>query len=334
MDTTTSTNKEKEVTLWEENEYTTLPKSNVLPSTSGECDIITATKGLRGNEHLIDIIRKRTLTTDTSGIYKITNKINGNYYIGKSTKIGRRWCEHRRFLKQNRHDTPHLQNARNKYGRDNFKFEIIEREIPINELKPTEQKYLDIAKLEKDKCYNTNFISDGGMIGELHPNYKSIPINILDESKDIWLYRPYLEFVNYMNSKKYGPIVQQRVIKNFQSDTTLIKIKDETYRKNMSISTLGIRNGNWGNHQSEATKEKVRLRRKEYKVTDETRSNMAMAGWDKTIYKFENRTTEETFIGIKHDFYTKYKLNPSSISAIIYGKLPHHKQWIFLGEVK
>ena len=60
------------------------------------------------------------------GIYKITNLKNHKIYIGSSNNIMRRWYEHLRDLKNQKHCNSHLQNAWNKYGENNFLFEIIE----------------------------------------------------------------------------------------------------------------------------------------------------------------------------------------------------------------
>ena len=80
------------------------------------------------------------------GIYKIENKLNGHCYIGSSKNIKKRWYEHRRRLKNNTHHSIVLQRAWNKYGEENFKFDILcycsENELLIkeqeffNELKP------------------------------------------------------------------------------------------------------------------------------------------------------------------------------------------------------
>lgn len=59
------------------------------------------------------------------GIYKITNIVTKDYYIGSADNIYRRECEHRRKLSLNKHVNHHLQNAWNKYGADNFEFSTI-----------------------------------------------------------------------------------------------------------------------------------------------------------------------------------------------------------------
>jgi predicted GIY-YIG superfamily endonuclease len=43
----------------------------------------------------------------TIGIYKITNTINGKYYIGSSTRIEHRIQEHKCYLGQNKHHVHH-----------------------------------------------------------------------------------------------------------------------------------------------------------------------------------------------------------------------------------
>lgn len=59
------------------------------------------------------------------GIYKITNKIDGRFYIGSSDNIFRRWQEHIYSLENNNHINHKLQNAFNKYGVCNFNFEVV-----------------------------------------------------------------------------------------------------------------------------------------------------------------------------------------------------------------
>ena len=65
------------------------------------------------------------MITNKCGIYKITNTITGDYYIGSSVNIRRRLWKHELALIGNYHANPHLQNAWNKYGKDCFEFTIV-----------------------------------------------------------------------------------------------------------------------------------------------------------------------------------------------------------------
>ena len=61
-----------------------------------------------------------------SGIYSITNTVNGKVYVGSAVNLERRWSEHRFALLGNRHDNMHLQRAWNKYGEIAFAFIVLE----------------------------------------------------------------------------------------------------------------------------------------------------------------------------------------------------------------
>lgn len=61
-----------------------------------------------------------------AGIYKITNITNNQVYIGESLNIEERWEKHKKNLKDGTHHSYKLQNDYNKFGEDNFTYEIIE----------------------------------------------------------------------------------------------------------------------------------------------------------------------------------------------------------------
>ncbi|HEY5588869.1 MAG TPA: GIY-YIG nuclease family protein [Candidatus Paceibacterota bacterium] len=68
-----------------------------------------------------------------TGIYKIINKENHKIYIGESEDIPKRWVEHLTDLVSNEHCNKKLQNDFDQYGIKNFKFEVVESIILINE---------------------------------------------------------------------------------------------------------------------------------------------------------------------------------------------------------
>ena len=94
------------------------------------------------------------------GIYKITNKINGHYYVGQSVDIKKRFREHA-FAAAHEdckdHNTPiHL--AMSKYGKENFILEILE-ECLKDELDNKEIYWIN--KLEANKNGNYNILKGG-----------------------------------------------------------------------------------------------------------------------------------------------------------------------------
>lgn len=100
-----------------------------------------------------------------SGIYKIINNINKKYYVGSAFDIlNQRWPNHRSSLRWGKHHNGHLQRAWKKYGENSFEFVVVEKLInpEESELRAKEQNYLDIAKTEKNICYNIKFIAIGG----------------------------------------------------------------------------------------------------------------------------------------------------------------------------
>lgn len=99
----------------------------------------------------------------TSGIYRIDGP-NGKIYIGSAVNIEERWRLHLLALRSNKHHSPKLQRAWNKYSEDRFTFSIVEvvadgRIIESNgkrKLINVEQIWLDIlfSSLEEPDIYN------------------------------------------------------------------------------------------------------------------------------------------------------------------------------------
>lgn len=77
-----------------------------------------------------------------SGIYKITNAVNGAIYIGSTSDFERRWSEHRRKMRQGVSSCNRIQSAWTKYGESSFSFSILES-VDCDSLITREQHWID-----------------------------------------------------------------------------------------------------------------------------------------------------------------------------------------------
>ena len=98
------------------------------------------------------------------GIYKITNTITGDFYIGSSKDVKHRWRAHKCPSTWNRYPNYPLYKDFQKYGLESFVFEILE-EVEIESLKETEQQFIETLK----PIYNN--INAKGLDIERHKEY-------------------------------------------------------------------------------------------------------------------------------------------------------------------
>ena len=92
-----------------------------------------------------------------TGVYEIKNKINNKRYIGSTIMSFTKRLEHHRCLLRNgTHKNTYLQRAWNKYGENNFEFNILEVVDKCCTLE-VEQQYLDAC----EDCYNINPLASG-----------------------------------------------------------------------------------------------------------------------------------------------------------------------------
>jgi group I intron endonuclease len=97
-------------------------------------------------------------------IYKITNNINGKVYIGKTenTNPEKRWEEHKKDYQRRDYEKRPLYSAMNKYGINNFIFEILE-ETNTPEDREIEyiKQYNSYVGFENSNGYNATLGGDG-----------------------------------------------------------------------------------------------------------------------------------------------------------------------------
>jgi group I intron endonuclease len=182
----------------------------------------------------------------TIGIYKITNTVNGKFYIGSSKlSIERRMIIHKSLLKSNKHGNKHLQSAWNEYGEHNFKFEIYEvmsdkdlvlqrEEILINETRSYEKDigYNKLRKTAENPMLNKK---THGMLGKKHTekSREKIKNNHADFSGD----------KNGRAKLTWEEVEQIR--KSYFEDKLTLKMLAEKYSRGISTIFHIIKNETW-----------------------------------------------------------------------------------------
>ena len=80
-----------------------------------------------------------------SAVYRITNTITGDFYIGSSKDVKKRWLEHKCKSTWKKQPNNPLYLDMKKYGLDKFVFEIL-AEVEIGQLKEAEQQFIETLK--------------------------------------------------------------------------------------------------------------------------------------------------------------------------------------------
>lgn len=99
------------------------------------------------------------------GIYTIKNLVNNKLYIGSSSRLNRRYSEHKIDLNKNKHCNIFLQRAWDKYGQHNFVFEIVEY-CDKNQLLEREEYWINyFSSYKKENGYNICIKPKSGRLG-------------------------------------------------------------------------------------------------------------------------------------------------------------------------
>lgn len=168
------------------------------------------------------------------GIYKITNKITGNFYIGQSINIEKRFKEHKRKKLKTK-----LSKDFQKYGLDNFTFEIIE-EVSIKRLNERELFYIE--KL------NPYYNSHKTVVNDCLRNIPEETINKLKKSgKKQWEEKSQEEKEKIIKNNLKGPALNHKVSEETRNKIrkSLLgtKMKDETKQKISNAHKEKFKNG-------------------------------------------------------------------------------------------
>lgn len=218
------------------------------------------------------------------GIYRIKNLLNNKCYYGSSKNIKNRWLKHKNELNKGKHINIILQRAWDKYGGDNFSFEVVE-ECDENILLEREQYYLDL-----NPHYNIGLKSNGGDNLTKNPN-KDIIINkmtnsireryksMTDEEKKEKHSKPMDKNPNWKGGVSYNYC--ECGVKIKPTNNTCIKCRDKS----------GENNPFFGKQHSEETRKKLSESRKGKKPT-----NMTQVVIDDIVYESLAEASRQTGI--------------------------------------
>lgn len=173
-----------------------------------------------------------------SCIYTITNVKSNKIYVGKTNNFHYRMTKHKYTLKKGNHINEHLQKAWNKYGEENFMFEILD-EVSEDLLMSFEHYWCNIL--------NVHDYLVGYNIRPTHPYNKASNSKITSEkiSKALMGKKASEESKKRMSEAKKGQILSEQH-KQKISEKLKGKTKSDNAKINIAKSKLGSNNPMFG----------------------------------------------------------------------------------------
>lgn len=155
-------------------------------------------------------------------LYMITNNINNKKYIGITNNPSKRWANH----KCGNSPTMAIAQAIKKYGKENFTFEILKSNIPIDEIDKYEQIYIKKyhTHVSENRGYN---ISHGGRYfqgvvqntqGENNPNahLTKEEVQYIKSHRNIPMYVLYEDYAEKITYQAFRDIYRDKTYKNIK----------------------------------------------------------------------------------------------------------------------
>ena len=155
-----------------------------------------------------------------AGVYQIKNKVNNKIYVGSTSNLEIREVNHFSSLKHDKHYNIHLQRSYNKYGKENFVFEVLFICSPES-LLFYEQQFLDQWKPEYNISINALAPTRGRKLTEEHKQKVGIAMKGHE---------------NYFI--KHSEETKQKISKSMKGYK-----KSKKHRENLSKALKGNKNG-------------------------------------------------------------------------------------------
>jgi len=200
-------------------------------------------------------------------IYKITNTVNGKFYVGSSVNTRDRFKRHKRLLKRNKHHSAYLQNAWNKHGAEAFVFHVIEIIPEWENLQAAEDVWLK-EHVGQKHCYNVGTRSNApwrGVTGKDMPNYGK-PVSeetrqkIRDSINEKYKDPNYQPRVGTKHSPESRAKMSAGILKAVAEGRAGCFIPSKETRQKMSQSLMGNKNSEgreWSPEECEAIRQRM-----------------------------------------------------------------------------
>ena len=180
----------------------------------------------------------------TGTIYKITHIDSGKSYIGQTVnKPSQRWAQHWNYSKRAEltgKRLGHLNKALLKYGKDAFIYEIIEENIPKDELDAKE-----ILAISKYDSFNNGYnLNSGGALYATN-DFKSKHYALTDEHKEA-ISKSKKNIVPVWTKESKKILIEKKIGKNNpnygkKSIRTICEVCNKDVAKNIYIQYHGIK---------------------------------------------------------------------------------------------
>ena len=200
-----------------------------------------------------------------SGVYRIINITNNKMYVGGSVNIRKRINVHFNDLKKGKHCNKHLQKSYNKYGRENFKWEILDI-IEFN----SNRLLLKESILEKEQYWIDKLIIKNG---------KNIGYNICLKSNSCLGIKLSDEHKKKISLALMG-----------EKNPCYGKIYTDEEKRKISLALMGEKNPMYGKIYTDEEKEKQKYYRLGTKHSEKTKRKIS----ESNIGKHNGKRTLET----------------------------------------